>query len=236
MTEIQVPQDLQDEFARIVEKYGRDYEDFERVATGLSSLFNSRKISPLIHSLKVRVKDPEHLLNKLERKYREKTTAGLPFEINLNNVYEKVNDLVGVRIIHLHTRQYEKINKVLLELLADEYYEVVEGPSARYWDNEYKNYFESVGISVEENPRLYTSVHYVVKPTRKNAITAEIQVRTLAEELWGEVDHSINYPVRSDNIAVTEQLLVLARVTSSCTRLVDSIFKTLSEGPGDSCG
>ena len=69
---------------------------------------------------------------------------------------------------------------------------------------------------------MYTSVHYVIRPNK--SYTAEIQVRTLAEELWGEVDHKINYPVRSEIFACSEQLKVLARTTSACTRLVDSIF------------
>jgi len=58
-----------------------------------------------------------------------------------------------------------------------------------------------------------------------NPITAEIQVRTLAEELWGEVAHTIDYPHPSEILACREQIKVLARVTSTCTRLVDAIFR-----------
>jgi ppGpp synthetase/RelA/SpoT-type nucleotidyltranferase len=57
-------------------------------------------------------------------------------------------------------------------------------------------------------------------------VTCEIQVRTLMEEVWGEVDHELNYPVQTDVFSSREQLQVLARVTSSATRLVDSIFVT----------
>jgi ppGpp synthetase/RelA/SpoT-type nucleotidyltranferase len=71
---------------------------------------------------------------------------------------------------------------------------------------------------------LYTSVHYVIAPNVKKRYTCEIQVRTLAEELWGEVDHTLNYPHPSESVPCREQIKVLARVTSSCTRLVDSIF------------
>jgi putative GTP pyrophosphokinase len=74
------------------------------------------------------------------------------------------------------------------------------------------------------SPSLYTSVHYVIAPNRKTGLTCEIQVRTLAEELWGEVDHTLNYPLKSMSLACREQIKVLARVTSSCTRLVDAIF------------
>ena len=49
------------------------------------------------------------------------------------------------------------------------------------------------------------------------------------EEVWGEVDHSMNYPHEVESLACREQLKVLARVTSSATRLVDSIFVTLND-------
>jgi len=71
---------------------------------------------------------------------------------------------------------------------------------------------------------MYTSVHYVVQPNSISELTCEIQVRTLMEEVWGEVDHKINYPEKADSLSCREQIKVLARVTSSCSRLVDSIF------------
>jgi len=225
MIERIVPPEVRDRIDAMVENYSKDLETFEHMADGMRSLFNSRKLRPLIHSVKVRVKEPSHLHEKLTRKYIDAIDEGREFDITLTNLYERVTDLVGARILHLHTRQFADINRILNELLGEELYEIVEGPTARYWDNEYKAYFESIGISVEANPRLYTSVHYTVKPTKKTPRRGEIQVRTLAEELWGEVDHALNYPNRADNVSVREQLLVLARVTSSCTRLVDSVFK-----------
>ena len=55
---------------------------------------------------------------------------------------------------------------------------------------------------------------------------AESQVRTLMEEVGGEVDHTMNYPNPVESLACREQLKLLARVTSSAGRLVDSIFAT----------
>jgi len=49
------------------------------------------------------------------------------------------------------------------------------------------------------------------------------------EEVWGEVDHVLNYPRKTKSVACAEQLKVLARVTSSATRLVDSIFITIDD-------
>jgi ppGpp synthetase/RelA/SpoT-type nucleotidyltranferase len=49
------------------------------------------------------------------------------------------------------------------------------------------------------------------------------------EEVWGEVDHAINYPHRNESVACREQIRALARSTSSATRLVDSIFATVAD-------
>ncbi len=80
------------------------------------------------------------------------------------------------------------------------------------------------------NPRMYSSVHYTVMPNKTKAnVRAEIQVRTLSEEIWGEVDHRFNYSHAVDSVACGEQIKVLARVASSCTRLVDSIFASYAD-------
>lgn len=104
-----------------------------------------------------------------------------------------------------------------------------EGPIARTWDDELRAYFASISVKTKDSENMYTSVHYVVEANRRTKYTAEIQVRTLAEELWGEVDHTINYPHKTSSLPCQEQIKVLARVTSSCTRLVDAIFLTHRE-------
>jgi len=50
-------------------------------------------------------------------------------------------------------------------------------------------------------------------------MTCELQVRTLAEELWGEVDHKLNYPHKAETVACIQQLRALARSTSAAGRL-----------------
>ncbi|MFY3628287.1 (p)ppGpp synthetase [Achromobacter xylosoxidans] len=196
----------------------------ERLADALLRLANDSKLRPHVHSVKMRAKDPEHLRDKLNRKLAQCKTAGNPFDIDKDNLFAKINDLAGVRILHLHTSQFPTIDQILKGLLRSEEYEIIEGPRARVWDTEYTGIFERYGIETESNPRLYTSVHYIISTGNREVRTAEIQVRTLAEELWGEVDHTLNYPHPNSVPTCQEQIKVLARVTSSCTRLVDSIF------------
>ena len=189
----------------------------------------SKILSEVIHSVKGRIKDPDHLRAKLVRKGLEAKIKGEVFPYTRENLFEKVNDLVGFRILHLHTRQFEEINKELLKIFDEHLWVRLEGPSARTWDDESRDYFKEIRIETVSSNTMYTSVHYVVKPNSRSTLTCEIQVRTLMEEVWGEVDHKINYPEKAESVACREQIKVLARVTSSCSRLVDSIFLTHQE-------
>lgn len=180
------------------------------------------------------MKDPEHLKRKLLRKIGERRRARdgrllpTPGDLSL-----WVTDLAGCRLLHLHTKQMEEIHKVLLELIAEAQCELFEDPFAYVWDDEWRRYFQDIGIKTKPNPRLYSSVHYVIRPNNKTKTTCEIQVRTLADELWGEIDHKLNYPEPHGSIACREQITVLARLTSSCGRLVDSIIASDREFEGN---
>lgn len=191
-----------------------------------SSIENSEVLKNLIHSYKTRVKDPEHLRDKLVRKGNDSILNGERFDFNKENLFEKINDLAGFRILHLHTTQFEQINIELKKIFDEQRWEIIEGPNARTWDDENRAYFNRIGVDTSQNANMYTSVHYILKPNNSTSLTCEIQVRTLMEEVWGEVDHKINYPHKSTSHSCREQIKTLARVTSGCSRLVDSIFST----------
>lgn len=192
----------------------------------VGQVVGSKLLRPHIHTVKSRMKDPDHLRDKLERKILEAKGAHKVYRVTTRNLFLKMNDLAGLRILHLYTQQAEEIDKGLRALFEEEFFTVVEGPTARTWDDESRTYFKSVGIKTKKSPSMYTSVHYVIKPRRKTKITCEIQVRTLMEEVWGEVNHTINYPHETDSLACREQIATLARATSASTRLVDSIFRS----------
>lgn len=179
-----------------------------------------------VHSLRSRLKSPTHLRDKLLRKLQDSRKANRKFAITTANLFYRVNDLVGLRILHLHTQQFEPINQGLHALFSEFKYKCIEGPTARTWDDETREYFSRLNVATIPSASLYTSVHYVVDAGLDSRCTAEIQVRTLAEELWGEVDHSINYPHKTRSVACREQIKALARATSSCSRLVDSIYRS----------
>jgi putative GTP pyrophosphokinase len=198
--------------------------DFETDAANLQNrLLANPELKKLIHSLKWRAKDPTHLTDKLERKALRSLKNGEAFSITAETLFDEIPDLSGVRLLHLHMRQMEKIHPLIMRVFNDEGYVISGQPEAKTWDPEYEEMFKSLGLSVQRNESMYTSVHYVVKQNHTNRRLCELQVRTLAEEVWGEISHTINYPHETDSVACREQLKVLARLVSGCSRLVDSI-------------
>ena len=216
--------------AGLVGHFDQNKEKFSTLLYQLQGYISaSKKLAGCIHSVKQRVKDSEHLRAKLELKTLKAKEVGQAITITIDNLFKAINDLAGFRIIHLHTRQIEDIDRELKAIFDEQRWILIEGPVAKTWDDESRAYFKSLGWKIESSENMYTSVHYVVQPNSRSEITCEIQVRTLMEEVWGEVDHTINYPVKSASRSCREQIKVLARLTSSCSRLVDSIFLSSSE-------
>ena len=177
--------------------------------------------SSIVHSVKSRLKDRDHLKDKICRKWAESDL------ITAENVFERITDLAGVRVLHLYQDQFPKIHAEILDKVERQKdWVLVEAPKAYTWDPETRQFFEELEVGVEIKESYYTSVHYVVRPRVDSPLCCEIQVRTLFEEIWGEVDHSLNYPDRSTNLACREQLKVLAKLVGAGSRLVDSVFRS----------
>ena len=217
------------EINELVALYTPRRTEFAKLAKRVETdLIEHADLRPLIHSTKQREKDPTHLFDKLKRKAQEAIDAGKSFAITKDNLFSTVGDLAGVRLLHIHTEQLAKIHPTIVKILKFHKYRYREKPLVYIWDVERQHFLKELGLKVIVRPNMYTSVHYIVEP-HWGKIACEIQVRTLAEELWGEVSHTVNYPHKTDSIACNEQLSALARVASGCTRLVDSIFASETE-------
>jgi putative GTP pyrophosphokinase len=175
--------------------------------------------SPIIHSIKYRLKNESHLEKKLERK-AEQTSP-----ITVDNVFERITDLAGVRVLHLYQDQLPKIHEFIMGMVSNGDWTLNEPPVAYSWDPESQRFFESLNLVVKIKESYYTSIHYVVRPANDERVKCEIQVRTLFEEIWGEIDHTVNYPEQSSSVATKEQLRVLSKLVSTGSRLADSIFR-----------
>ncbi len=203
-----------------VRAFQTNKHDFELFQDGVVNFFRKHpSVVNHIHSVRARIKDPSNLEEKVRRKW-EKSGP-----INEENIFKKITDLAGVRVIHLHQEQFNCIHSAINSKIKDEDWILDERPVAYTWDPENVNYFKQFDLDVEEKPTFYTSIHYVIRP-RPGNISCEIQVRTLFEEIWGEVDHIFNYPEPSTNVACREQIRVLSKLVGAGSRLVDAIFRS----------
>jgi ppGpp synthetase/RelA/SpoT-type nucleotidyltranferase len=179
--------------------------------------------NPLIYTVKSRLKDTDHLRDKIKRKWSDDDP------ITSDNVFTKITDLAGVRVLHLYQDQFPEIHSHVMSQIQSGDWFLREDPIAYSWDPEACDFFATLGLNTKTRPTYYTSIHYVVSPKKDSTIYCEIQVRTLFEEIWGEIDHTINYPEPTSSRACKEQLRVLSKLVSTGTRLADSIFRSQQE-------
>ncbi len=134
----------------------------------------------IVHSYKSRLKDREHLAAKLLRKLEKEET------VEAKDLFSKITDLAGVRILHLYQEDFEQIDRVVRRKIADKDWHLHEKPKAYTWDPENVQFFERFDLEVSQKQTSYTSVHYLLRPRPESPICCELQVRTLFEEIWGK--------------------------------------------------
>jgi putative GTP pyrophosphokinase len=195
--------------------------EFELFRDGIAGYFAKRgDLIPVVHTVKPRTKNADRLKNKIKRMW----DAG--DHVEGKDVFQRITDLAGVRVLHLYQEQFTVIHAAIMEKISSKDWFLVERPKAYTWDPESVQFFTGFDLDVQAKESFYTSIHYIIRPREDSDISCEIQVRTLFEEIWGEVDHSLNYPEKTENLACSEQIRVLAKLVAAGSRLVDAIFRT----------
>ena len=216
---------IMEDVNKIVATYADEKHYFERFMNGVVDTFKlepklNEYGNPIIYTIKSRLKDSGHLRDKIVRKWNEDNP------ITPDNIFERITDLAGVRVLHLYQDQFKVLHEHIQKQIDNGDWFLKENPVAYSWDPESTTYFKELGLEPKIKDSYYTSIHYVIMPKANSNICCEIQVRTLFEEIWGEIDHTINYPHPTENISCKEQLRVLSKLVSTGTRLADSIFRT----------
>ena len=78
-----------------------------------------------------RVLTPSVSKNDLNSKWVE---DGGKLDVSTETLFERVNDLAGVRLIHLHTEQMVLIHPAVLAVFTEHNYRLFEEPTANIWD------------------------------------------------------------------------------------------------------
>lgn len=221
-------QDVKEKYKDIMDVYDQNFESLELFCKMIRNFFEAGSLEGVVHSIRHRLKDTDHLVEKIERKNIEDERKSLEKRlgpIDETNLFQRVTDLAGVRVLHLHQDQFGKIHNAIMGKVKEGDFCSFEPPKAYTWDPDSKKYFKSLGIETKQKESFYTSIHYVLKPNGRSPVTCEVQVRTLLEEVWGEIDHAMNYPSPIENEQCKENIRVLARLVGAGSHLADSIMR-----------
>lgn len=209
------------------EKANICWDDLMAIGLDHQRLFDARKESAeffakviqgcnKVHSVRWRVKDPQHLMEKIVRKrnpdsnvYNEKYTS-----ISVCNYHEIVTDLVGVRALHLFKDDYLDIDSYLRDNWSH-----IEKPIYYHREGDVQDSVLDI-FDKKPHPAGYRSIHYIFtsQPLNKILLT-EVQVRTIFEEGWSEIDHVVRYPNFSNNQHVSNFLQIFNRLSGSADEM-----------------
>ncbi|MBW6411282.1 RelA/SpoT domain-containing protein [Clostridium weizhouense] len=199
-----------------------DYKNsYDNQAEFIASILRSQNV---IHSVKSRIKEPERLIEKVIRKTGErKEKYGKEFEFTVDNYKNEINDLIGIRVIHIFKEQWKEIHEFIINT-----WKVIE-ITANVRDGDNIEKFEDLDIEVRSRASGYRSVHYLVEfyPTNEKVI-AEIQVRTIFEEGYGEIDHTLRYSHNEIPEILKSNLLLFNRIIGSADEMA-SLVNNLSK-------
>jgi ppGpp synthetase/RelA/SpoT-type nucleotidyltranferase len=194
-----------------------------------------------IHSYRARVKDSEHLAVKIIRKKNENNKKYRALD---SSNYEKfVTDIIGIRCFLLFKSDWVNFHNYIMSQFEDSEENYIKDCLTDFDDDRNHNYFAEgpkvhirTGDSREVyekvlrpdcviDDKIYRSVHYIIK---YQGVYIEIQVRTLFEEGWGEIDHAIVYPYHNDNLFFKEYTELLNRLSGLADEM-GSFFIRLKE-------
>ena len=169
-------------------------------------LFLDLKSIEGVHTIKYRIKDPEHVIDKIIRKKIEKNII-----ITKETFLDEIDDFIGIRILHLVKTNWESIYKTIVEK-----FESKETPIAYHRigdDPQFIKRCKELGLELKEKDAGYRSIHYIAKiPFFSTQFKCEIQIRTIFEEAWSELDHMVRYPNNTDNELLNYYLLMFNRL------------------------
>ena len=170
-----------------------------------------RRASPSpVQRVDTRVKRTESVEDKILRR-PDVFPDGLQSES-----FRKMNDTFGARVILYFLSHFPLIDREFRKL--DEYFEIsADDPPKAYLPEELFNRLALAGLNRKDKESGYASVHYIMR-LRDSRVPIEdrpwfeVQVRTITEHAWGEVEHVLGYkPEKRTSFAVRRQFQIIGK-------------------------
>lgn len=160
-----------------------------------------KKYNPIEH-IKSRIKSADSIIKKLEKNN---------LDFSLEAIEENINDIVGIRIIcSFESDVFELINIIrnsnIIHVIKEKDYITNPKPSG------YRSYHMIVEVPVE-------------LINDKVMVKAEIQIRTMAMDLWASLDHKLNYKNDYTTNVISSRL---RKVSDSLNKVDNEMMELLS--------
>jgi ppGpp synthetase/RelA/SpoT-type nucleotidyltranferase len=215
LTELQI--------ATLVERYTRERDRFEKMAATVTRHLSARlRAAAIPHLPTFRSKDPESLRGKLNRDRHEHDFVAFEREFA-----PAILDLAGVRILLYRPKDVEPTCSVIEDLFV-----VPEEPRYRKDFTDTKRYQARHRVvslrddQIENDPAL----------ANLRGVRCEIQVVTLVDHIWNELEHDIKYktphgqPTEEQKALLASLRTELDAVRDSVNRLMDATDRQRAEG------
>lgn len=223
-----------------LQKIDEEYSKIEDSLVEISKTFLNEYLYSLdsigIHSYRHRIKEADHLLEKIVRKRIDDYER---FEhINADNYYKYITDLIGIRVFFLYREDWIHFHRFITSVfennpdiyVVDRLADFDEDPTHNYIAERPKVYKRSGDTRIYDSSQIdiiadgiYRSLHYIIK---YNGYYIEIQGRTLFEEGWGEIDHNIVYPHFIDDEMLGDYSKLLNRLSGLADEM-SSFFRRM---------
>lgn len=219
----------------IKKSFLQNIERYDRIAMGyveeLSKFEN-------IHTVRYRIKDVDHLLEKIVRKTLEGEE-----DINEENYAEKITDIIGLRVLYVFKSDWKKLHDEIKRKYLDKFAQTPEIKIKKGDpDEQYRNI---KNVEIKEN--LYRSIHYTLRHVAFDestgnqilAVKVEIQTRSIFEEGWSEINHKLIYKkdlpddIKVKMVKVSDILCTLA---GECDQLGEVLRSYSSDGKQSESG
>lgn len=160
-----------------------------------------------IHNIESRVKSPQSIIGKLQKK-------NLP--ITVDSAMKNLQDIAGIRIICCYISDVYAVAELLM---LHEEFKILKIKD--YIKNPKPNGYRSLHIII--NVPVYTS-------NCKKTVPVEIQIRTIAMDFWASLEHQLRYKSKSSiSSDLVDKLNQCAETIADTDIKMQKIFDEINE-------
>lgn len=183
---------------------------------------------PNVHSVRYRLKDPEHLIEKIIRKAVE--NANLDVIYNVETYLTEITDIIGIRALYVFKNDYWDLH----QRITKEYKKMFsEKPQVKLRVGDDKKIYSKLKNVEYQQGTDYRSIHYSIRYLlSEDFVPVEIQTRSIFEEGWSEINHRMLYkqPQNEYTLLLTQASSILSSLAGDCDVLAQLMKEILDYG------